>query len=45
MEGFIVGAKEDKMGIRGGDTHTLMFQDVEVPKAGRIGEDGLAGSP
>ena len=25
MEGFIVGAKEDKMGIRGSDTHTLLF--------------------
>jgi alkylation response protein AidB-like acyl-CoA dehydrogenase len=41
MEGFIVGAKEDKMGIRGSDTHTLMFNDVKVPKANRIGEDGF----
>ena len=41
MPGFIVGAKEDKMGIRGSDTHTLMFQDVKVPKANRIGEDGF----
>ena len=41
MEGFIVGAKEDKMGIRGSDTHTLMFQDVKVPKSNRIGEDGF----
>ena len=41
MEGFIVGAKEDKTGIRGSDTHTLMFQDVKVPKANRIGEDGF----
>ena len=41
MDGFIVGAKEDKMGIRGSDTHTLMFQDVKVPKANRIGEDGF----
>jgi len=41
MEGFIVGAKEDKMGIRGSDTHTLMFQDVKVPKENRIGEDGF----
>ncbi|MCH1575535.1 acyl-CoA dehydrogenase [Flavobacteriales bacterium] len=41
MEGFTVGAKEDKMGIRGSDTHTLMFQDVKVPKANRIGEDGF----
>ncbi len=41
MEGFTVGAKEDKMGIRGSDTHTLMFQDVKVPKSNRIGEDGF----
>jgi alkylation response protein AidB-like acyl-CoA dehydrogenase len=41
MEGFIVGAKENKMGIRASDTHTLLFQDVKVPKANRIGEDGF----
>jgi alkylation response protein AidB-like acyl-CoA dehydrogenase len=41
MEGFIVGAKEDKMGIRGSDTHTLLFNDVKVPKENRIGEDGF----
>lgn len=41
MEGFTVGAKEDKLGIRGSDTHTLMFQDVKVPKENRIGEDGF----
>lgn len=41
MPGFIVGAKEDKLGIRGSDTHTLMFNDVKVPKANRIGEDGF----
>ncbi len=41
MEGFIVGAKEDKMGIRGSDTHTLIFNDVKVPKENRIGEDGF----
>src|ERR1051325_10220468 len=41
MEGFVVGAKEDKLGIRGSDTHTLMFNDVKVPKANRIGEDGF----
>ncbi|WP_343636065.1 acyl-CoA dehydrogenase [Fluviicola sp.] len=41
MEGFIVGAKEDKLGIRGSDTHTLLFNDVKVPKANRIGEDGF----
>jgi len=41
MPGFVVGAKEDKLGIRGSDTHTLMFTDVKVPKANRIGEDGF----
>jgi alkylation response protein AidB-like acyl-CoA dehydrogenase len=41
MEGFVVGKKEDKMGIRGSDTHSLMFTDVKVPKANRIGEDGF----
>lgn len=41
MEGFVIGAKEDKMGIRGSDTHTLMFNDVKVPKENRIGEDGF----
>lgn len=41
MDGFIVGAKENKLGIRGSDTHTLMFQDVKVPKENRIGEDGF----
>lgn len=41
MDGFIVGAKEDKLGIRGSDTHTLMFNDVKVPKENRIGEDGF----
>ena len=41
MEGFIVGAKEDKLGIRGSDTHTLLFNDVQVPKENRIGEDGF----
>ena len=39
--GFIVGKKEDKMGIRGSDTHSLMFTDVKVPKENRIGEDGF----
>lgn len=39
--GFQVGAKENKLGIRGSDTHTLMFQDVKVPKENRIGEDGF----
>ena len=41
MDGFIVGAKEDKLGIRGSDTHTLLFNDVKVPKENRIGEDGF----
>ncbi len=41
MEGFVVGAKEDKMGIRGSDTHTLLFNDVKVPKENRIGEEGF----
>ena len=41
MEGFVVGAKEDKMGIRASDTHTLLFNDVKVPKANRIGDDGF----
>ena len=41
MEGFQVGKKEDKLGIRGSDTHSLMFQDVKVPKANRIGEEGF----
>jgi alkylation response protein AidB-like acyl-CoA dehydrogenase len=40
-EGFTVGPKENKMGIRGSDTHSLMFNDVKVPKANRIGEDGF----
>ena len=41
MEGFSVGPKEDKLGIRGSDTHTLQFNDVKVPKENRIGEDGF----
>ena len=41
MEGFVVGKKEDKLGIRGSDTHSLMFQDMKVPKANRIGKDGF----
>src|SRR5688572_569604 len=39
--GVSVGAKENKLGIRGSDTHTIMFTDVKVPKANRIGEDGF----
>jgi alkylation response protein AidB-like acyl-CoA dehydrogenase len=41
MPGFEVGPKEKKMGIRGSDTHTLLFTDVKVPKENRIGEDGF----
>ncbi len=41
QEGFVVGKKEEKLGIRGSDTHSLMFTDVKVPKHNRIGEDGL----
>ncbi len=41
MEGFVVGPKENKLGIRGSDTHSLMFNDVKVPKENRIGEDGF----
>lgn len=40
-EGFEVGPKENKMGIRGSDTHSLNFNDVIVPKENRIGEDGF----
>ena len=40
-EGFIVGQKENKLGIRGSDTHSIMFNDVKVPKENRIGEDGF----
>lgn len=40
-DGFEIGPKEDKMGIRGSDTHSLLFTDVKVPKENRIGEDGF----
>jgi len=40
-EGFEIGPKENKMGIRGSDTHSLFFNDVKVPKENRIGEDGF----
>lgn len=39
--GLTVGAKENKLGIRGSDTHSIMFQDVKVAKENRIGEDGF----
>lgn len=41
MEGFEIGPKENKLGIRGSDTHSLIFNDVKVPKNNRIGEDGF----
>ncbi len=41
MPGFSVGPKEQKMGIRGSDTHSLLFNDVKVPKENRIGEEGF----
>ena len=41
MDGFVVGPKENKLGIRGSDTHSIMFTDVKVPKENRIGEDGF----
>jgi len=40
-EGVVIGAKEDKLGIRSSDTHTIMYTDVKVPKENRIGEDGF----
>jgi alkylation response protein AidB-like acyl-CoA dehydrogenase len=41
MKGFEISAKEDKLGIRGSDTHTLVFNDVIIPKENRIGENGF----
>lgn len=41
LKGFTVGLKENKLGIRGSDTHSLMFSDVKVPKVNRIGEEGF----
>ena len=41
MEGFEIGPKENKLGIRGSDTHSLNFNDVKIPKENRIGEDGF----
>ena len=40
-DGVSIGAKEDKLGIRSSDTHTIMYSDVKVPKENRIGEDGF----
>lgn len=41
MDGFVVGPKENKLGIRGSDTHSIMLNDVKVPKKNRIGDDGF----
>ncbi|NNL02812.1 MAG: acyl-CoA dehydrogenase [Eudoraea sp.] len=41
MPGFEIGPKENKLGIRGSDTHSLLFNDVKVPKENRIGDDGF----
>ncbi|NBC09197.1 MAG: acyl-CoA dehydrogenase [Bacteroidetes bacterium] len=41
QDGVAVGAKEDKLGIRSSDTHTIMYTDVKVPKENRLGEDGF----
>lgn len=40
-DGVVIGAKEDKLGIRSSDTHTIMYNDVKVPKENRVGEDGF----
>jgi alkylation response protein AidB-like acyl-CoA dehydrogenase len=40
-DGVVIGAKEDKLGIRSSDTTTIMYNDVKVPKENRIGEDGF----
>lgn len=40
-DGVVIGAKEDKLGIRSSDTHTIMYNDVRVPKSNRIGEEGF----
>jgi alkylation response protein AidB-like acyl-CoA dehydrogenase len=41
QEGVVIGAKEDKLGIRSSDTHTIMYNDVKVPKTNRLGEEGF----
>ncbi len=40
-EGVVIGGKEDKLGIRASDTHTIMYNDVKVPKENRVGEEGF----
>ncbi len=41
MTGFEIGPKENKLGIRGSDTHSLLLNDVKVPKENRLGKDGF----
>jgi alkylation response protein AidB-like acyl-CoA dehydrogenase len=41
QKGVTIGGKEDKLGIRASDTHSIMYNDVHVPKSHRIGEDGF----
>ena len=41
MPGVGIGAKEDKLGIRASDTHSIMYSDVKVPKENRVKEDGF----
>jgi len=41
LDGISIGPKENKLGIRGSDTHSVMFTDVKVPKENRIGDDGF----
>jgi len=40
-DGVSIGAKEDKLGIRSSDTHTIMYTDVKVPKENRLGPEGF----
>ena len=41
LDGVTIGPKEDKMGIRSSDTHSISYSDVKVPKENRIGADGF----
>lgn len=40
-DGVEIGAKEDKLGIRASDTHTIMYNEVKVPKENRLGDEGF----
>ncbi len=40
-DGVAIGAKEDKLGIRSSDTHSILYTDVKVPKSQRLGSDGF----